>query len=175
MITPTIDIKELRKRFEYLKNCIHFEDKINQENELNMRMHDPAFWNDAKMAETISKDWKNLSKLLYDINLTDDNITYLELLSDEELSQEESKALYNTCLETISKYEMMTLEQSRSKAKNVMESLLKVYLSDNLFITVPTIPSPAMGFPDITVPATPDNIEPPTSKAIGIAFCATQA
>ena len=46
-----IDIKELRKRFEYLKNCIHFEDKKNQENELNMRMHDPAFWNDAKMAE----------------------------------------------------------------------------------------------------------------------------
>ena len=84
MITiPTFNIKEIRKRFEYLKNCIHFEDKKNQENELNMRMHDPTFWNDAKMAETISKDWKNLSKLIHDINLTDDNITYLELLSNE--------------------------------------------------------------------------------------------
>lgn len=123
MITPTIDTKELRKRFEYLKNCIHYEDKKNQENELNMRMHDPAFWNDAKMAEKISKDWKNLSKLLYDINLTDDNITYLELLSDEELSQEESKTLYDTCLETISKYEMNTM---LNKDEDKMPAVLKI-------------------------------------------------
>ena len=32
---------------------------------------------------------------------------------------------------TLSKYDMMTLEQSRARAKSVMESLLKVYLSDN--------------------------------------------
>ena len=118
-----IDIKDLRKRLEYLKECLHFEDKKNQENELNMRMHDPAFWNDAKMAEKISKDWKNLSKLLYDINLTDDNITYLELLSDEELSQDGTKALYNTCLETISKYEMQIM---LNKDEDKMHAVLKI-------------------------------------------------
>ena len=123
MITPTFDIKELRKRFEYLKNCIHFEDKKNQEIELNIRMHDPAFWNDTKKAEKISKDWKDLSKLLYDINLTDENITYLELLSDEELSQDGSKALYDTCLETISKYEMNTM---LNKDEDKMDAVLKI-------------------------------------------------
>ena len=52
-----------------------------------------------------------------DVNLTDD-------ISSQTLT-------FNKVPSTISKYEMMTLEQSRSKAKNVMESLLKVYLSDN--------------------------------------------
>ena len=88
-----------------------------------MRMHNPTFWNDAKIAEKISKDWKNLSKLIYDINLTGDNITYLELLSDEELSQEESKTLYNTCLEIISKYEMNTM---LNKDEDKMPAVLKI-------------------------------------------------
>lgn len=52
-----------------------------------------------------------------DVNLTDD-------ISSQTLT-------FNKVPSTISKYEMMTLEQSRSKAKNVMESLLRVYLSDN--------------------------------------------
>ena len=38
---------------------------------------------------------------------------------------------FNKVPSTISSYDMMTLEQSRSKVKKVMESLLKVYLSDN--------------------------------------------
>ena len=38
---------------------------------------------------------------------------------------------FNTVPSTVSKSEMITLEQSRSKAKGVMEALLKVYLSDN--------------------------------------------
>lgn len=75
------------------------------------------------MAEKISKDWKNLSKLLYDINLIDDDITYLELLTDEELSQDGAKALYNTCLETISKYEINTM---LNKSEDKMPAVLKI-------------------------------------------------
>ena len=52
-----------------------------------------------------------------DINLTDD-------IDNQTLT-------FNKVPSTISKYDAMTLEQSRAKAKNVMESLLKVYLSDN--------------------------------------------
>ena len=52
-----------------------------------------------------------------DINLTDD-------IDNQTLT-------FNKVPSSISRYEAMTLEQSRTKAKNVMESLLKVYLSDN--------------------------------------------
>lgn len=52
-----------------------------------------------------------------DINLTDD-------IDGQTLS-------FNKVPSTISKNDMVTLEQSRKKAKDVMESLLKVYLSDN--------------------------------------------
>jgi hypothetical protein len=38
---------------------------------------------------------------------------------------------FNKVPSTVTSYNMMTLEQSRKKAKDVMESLLKVYLSDN--------------------------------------------
>lgn len=52
-----------------------------------------------------------------DINLTDD-------IDANTLN-------FNKVPSTLTKQEMVTLEQSRAKAKNVMESLLKVYLSDN--------------------------------------------
>ena len=52
-----------------------------------------------------------------DINLTDD-------IDSQTLN-------FNRVPSTISKNDMVTLEQSRQKAKNVMESLLRVYLSDN--------------------------------------------
>ena len=52
-----------------------------------------------------------------DINLTDD-------IDGQTLS-------FNKVPSTITKRDMVTLEQSRKKAKDVMESLLKVYLSDN--------------------------------------------
>ena len=52
-----------------------------------------------------------------DINLTDD-------IDSQTLS-------FNKVPSTLSKRDMVTLEQSRSEAKKVMESLLKVYLSDN--------------------------------------------
>ena len=52
-----------------------------------------------------------------DINLTDD-------IDSQTLS-------FNRVPSTVSKKDMMTLEQSRQKAKDVMESLLRVYLSDN--------------------------------------------
>ena len=44
---------------------------------------------------------------------------------------DESTLTFNKVPSTVSSYDMMTLEQSRKKAKSVMESLLKVYLSDN--------------------------------------------
>ena len=44
---------------------------------------------------------------------------------------DESTLTFNKVPSTVSSYDMMTLEQSRSKAKKVMESLLKVYLSEN--------------------------------------------
>ena len=52
-----------------------------------------------------------------DINLTDD-------IDAQTLN-------FNRVPSTVSKKDMMTLEQSRQKAKDVMESLLRVYLSDN--------------------------------------------
>ena len=52
-----------------------------------------------------------------DINLTDD-------IDSQTLN-------FNRVPSTISKSDMVTLEQSRKKAKDVMESLLRVYLSDN--------------------------------------------
>lgn len=52
-----------------------------------------------------------------DINLTDD-------IDAQTLS-------FNRVPSTVSKKDMMTLEQSREKAKGVMESLLRIYLSDN--------------------------------------------
>lgn len=44
---------------------------------------------------------------------------------------DENTLTFNKVPSTVSSYDMMTLEQSRKKAKSVMESLLKVYLSDN--------------------------------------------
>ena len=52
-----------------------------------------------------------------DINLNDD-------IDNQTLT-------FNKVPSTLTKNEMVTLEQSRAKAKNVMESLLRVYLSDN--------------------------------------------
>lgn len=52
-----------------------------------------------------------------DINLTDD-------IDGQTLS-------FNKVPSTISRGDMVTLEESRKKAKDVMESLLRVYLSDN--------------------------------------------
>ena len=58
-----------------------------------------------------------------------------DLLSDNDvnlLDDIDSQTLtFNKVPSTVSKSEMITLEQSRSKAKGVMEALLKVYLSDN--------------------------------------------
>lgn len=58
-----------------------------------------------------------------------------DLLSDNDVNlidDIDSQTLtFNKVPSTVSKSEMITLEQSRSKAKSVMEALLKVYLSDN--------------------------------------------
>lgn len=62
-----------------------------------------------------------------------DSIADLLMDNDINLNDDiDSQTLnFNKVPSTVSKYDMMTLEQSRMKAKNVMESLLKVYLSDN--------------------------------------------
>ena len=62
-----------------------------------------------------------------------DSIADLLLDNDIDLTDDiDNQTLtFNKVPSNISKYEAMTLEQSRIKAKNVMESLLKVYLSDN--------------------------------------------
>jgi len=62
-----------------------------------------------------------------------DSIADLLMDNDINLNDDiDSQTLnFNKVPSTITKYEMATLEQSRTKAKNVMESLLKVYLSDN--------------------------------------------
>ena len=58
-----------------------------------------------------------------------------DLLSDNDVNlidDIDSQTLtFNKVPSTVSKSEMITLEQSRSKAKGVMEALLRVYLSDN--------------------------------------------
>ena len=58
-----------------------------------------------------------------------------DLLSDNDVNlidDIDSQTLtFNKVPSTVSKSELITLEQSRSKAKGVMEALLKVYLSDN--------------------------------------------
>ena len=58
-----------------------------------------------------------------------------DLLSDNDvnlINDIDSQTLtFNKVPSTVSKSEMITLEQSRNKAKGVMEALLKVYLSDN--------------------------------------------
>lgn len=58
-----------------------------------------------------------------------------DLLSDNDVNlidDIDSQTLtFNKVPSTVSKSEIITLEQSRSKAKGVMEALLKVYLSDN--------------------------------------------
>ena len=56
--------------------------------------------------------------------LADNDVNLLDDIDSQTLT-------FNKVPSTISKYEMITLEQSRSKAKGVMEALLKVYLSDN--------------------------------------------
>jgi hypothetical protein len=62
-----------------------------------------------------------------------DSIADLLMDNDINLNDDiDSQTLnFNKVPSTVSKYDMMTLEQSRSRAKSVMESLLKVYLSDN--------------------------------------------
>ena len=66
-------------------------------------------------------------------NIIRDSIA--DLLSDNDVNlidDIDSQTLtFNKVPSTVSKSEMITLEQSRSKAKGVMEALLKVYLSDN--------------------------------------------
>ena len=71
------------------------------------------------MAENKEIIRDSIADLLNDtgVNLTDDI--------------DENTLTFNKVPSTVSSYDMMTLEQSRKKAKNVMESLLKVYLSDN--------------------------------------------
>ena len=65
MINPTFDFKDIKRRFEHLKECMHIEDMQNQETELNMRMHDPAFWTNREEAEKITKKWNDISKTLF--------------------------------------------------------------------------------------------------------------
>ena len=62
-----------------------------------------------------------------------DSIADLLMDNDINLNDDiDSQTLnFNKVPSTVSKYDMMTLEQSRARAKSVMESLLKVYLSDN--------------------------------------------
>ena len=62
-----------------------------------------------------------------------DSIADLLMDNDINLNDDiDSQTLnFNKVPSTVSKYDMMTLEQSRDRAKSVMESLLKVYLSDN--------------------------------------------
>ena len=58
-----------------------------------------------------------------------------DLLADNDVNLiddiDSQTLIFNKVPSTVSKSEMITLEQSRSKAKGVMEALLKVYLSDN--------------------------------------------
>ena len=55
LVASLLLIKKYDKKFDKLietdnkDKTNNEQDKKNQENELNMRMHDPAFWNDAKM------------------------------------------------------------------------------------------------------------------------------
>ena len=56
--------------------------------------------------------------------LADNDVNLLDDIDSQTLT-------FNKAPSTVSKSEMITLEQSRSKAKGVMEALLKVYLSDN--------------------------------------------
>lgn len=56
--------------------------------------------------------------------LADNDVNLIDDIDSQTLT-------FNKVPSTVSKYEMITLEQSRSKAKGVMEALLKVYLSDN--------------------------------------------
>jgi hypothetical protein len=62
-----------------------------------------------------------------------DSIADLLLDNDINLNEDiDSQTLnFNKVPSTVSRNDMVTLEQSRAKAKTVMESLLKVYLSDN--------------------------------------------
>ena len=121
MVTPTFDLKDIRKRFERLKDCLHIEDKVNQEAELSMRMHDPAFWENRNEAEKITKEWNSLKKTLFDIYLLEDDISILELSSDDEISSEEI-ILYNTCNEILTKYEsQMMLGNEEDKMPAVLK------------------------------------------------------
>ena len=56
--------------------------------------------------------------------LADNDVNLLDDIDSQTLT-------FNKVPSTVSKSEIITLEQSRSKAKGVMEALLKVYLSDN--------------------------------------------
>lgn len=56
--------------------------------------------------------------------LADNDVNLIDDIDSQTLT-------FNKVPSTVSKSEMITLEQSRSKAKGVMETLLKVYLSDN--------------------------------------------
>ena len=70
---------------------------------------------------------------MHDKDIIRDSIA--DLLADNDVNlidDIDSQTLtFNKVPSTVSKSEMITLEQSRSKAKGVMEALLKVYLSDN--------------------------------------------
>ena len=56
--------------------------------------------------------------------LTDNDINLNDDIDSQTLN-------FNKVPSTLNKYEMATLEQSRTRAKGVMESLLRIYLSDN--------------------------------------------
>lgn len=56
--------------------------------------------------------------------LNDSGVNLLDDIDDDTLK-------FNKTPSTLTTMERVTLEQSRQKAKNVMESLLRVYLSDN--------------------------------------------
>ena len=56
--------------------------------------------------------------------LADNDVNLIDDIDSQTLT-------FNKVPSTVSKSEMITLEQSRSRAKGVMEALLKVYLSDN--------------------------------------------
>ena len=85
-----------------------------------MRMHDPAFWENRDEAEKITKEWNSLKKTLFDIYLLEDDISILELSSDDEISEE--IILYNTCNEILTKYEsQMMLGNEEDKMPAVLK------------------------------------------------------
>lgn len=123
MVTPTFDFKDIKRRFEHLKECMHIEDMQNQETELNMRMHDPAFWTNREEAEKITKKWNDISKTLFSIRSLEDDLTYLGILSDEEFGQDGVNAMLESCSNVLTTFELKTM---LNKDEDKMPAVLKI-------------------------------------------------